>query len=147
MILNNSIIIAMLFCGILKTVILALPALTAFWIPVPTSSPEFEGWSYFGYLIRHDSLSRVLTYEAVSDQGPVWVRSEEKILSGFESTRNIIFSKYIRGSVRSGSGLSQEGCNFSRFLKSGFEWLNMFQLMYSDVVRENFTKKSPDHLF
>ena len=31
-------------------------------------------------------------YEAVSDQGPVWVRSEEKIPSGFESTPNIIFS-------------------------------------------------------
>ena len=31
-------------------------------------------------------------YEAVSDQGPVWVQSEEKIPSGFESTPNIIFS-------------------------------------------------------
>ena len=31
-------------------------------------------------------------YEAVSDQGPVWVRSEDKIPSGFESTPNIIFS-------------------------------------------------------
>ena len=31
-------------------------------------------------------------YEAVSDQDPVWVRSEEKIPSGFESTPNIIFS-------------------------------------------------------
>ena len=51
------------------------------------------------------------------------------------------------GSVRSGSGLSPEGCNFSRFLKSGFEWLNMFQLFYYDAVREDFTKKSPDHLF
>ena len=49
--------------------------------------------------------------------------------------------------VRSGYGLSPEGCNFSRLLKSGFEWLNMFQLLYYDVVREDFTKKLPDHLF
>ena len=27
----------------------------------------------------------------------------------------------IGGSVRSGSGLSPEGCNFSRFLESGFQ--------------------------
>ena len=53
----------------------------------------------------------------------------------------------IWGSVRSGSSLSPEGCNFSRFLKRGFEWLNMFQLFYYDAVREDFTKKSPDHLF
>ena len=32
------------------------------------------------------------TYEAVSDHGPVWVRSEDKIPSDFESTPNIIFS-------------------------------------------------------
>ena len=33
-----------------------------------------------------------MPYEAVSDQGPVWVRSEDKIPSGFESTPSIIFS-------------------------------------------------------
>ena len=66
----------------------------------------------------------------------------------FESESQIKWlNKGVRGSVRSGSGLSLEGCNFSRFLKSGFEWLNMFQLLYYDVVREDFTKKSPDHLF
>ena len=53
----------------------------------------------------------------------------------------------LGGSVRSGSGLSPEGYNFSRLLKSGFEWLNMFQLLYYNTVREDFTKKSPDHLF
>ena len=53
----------------------------------------------------------------------------------------------IRGSVRSGSGLSPEGCNFSRFLESGFQRPNIFQLLYYDVVREDLTKKSPDHLF
>ena len=37
-------------------------------------------------------LKHALQYEAVSDQGPVWVRSEEKIPSGFKSTPNIIFS-------------------------------------------------------
>ena len=47
----------------------------------------------------------------------------------------------VRGSVRSGSGLSPEGCNFSRFLESGFQWPNIFQLLYYDVVREDFTKK------
>ena len=31
-------------------------------------------------------------YEAVSDQGPVWVQSEDKIPTGFESNPNIIFS-------------------------------------------------------
>ena len=38
------------------------------------------------------SLQMMSPYEAVSDQGPVWVRSEDKIPSGFESTPNIIFS-------------------------------------------------------
>ena len=47
----------------------------------------------------------------------------------------------IWGSVRSGSGLSPEGCNFSRFLESGYQWPNIFQLLYYDVVREDFTKK------
>ena len=37
------------------------------------------------------ALNRHL-YEAVSDQGPVWVQSEEKIPSSFKSTPNIIFS-------------------------------------------------------
>ena len=48
----------------------------------------------------------------------------------------------IWGSVRSGSGLSPEGCNFSRFLESGYQWTNIFQLLYYDVVREDFTKKN-----
>ena len=57
--------------------------------------------------------------------------------------------KYIRlrGSVRLGSGLSPGRCNFSRFLESGFPWPNIFQLLYHNVVREDFTKQitwSPD---
>ena len=64
-----------------------------------------------------------------------------------KQVQNLVVPERIWGSVRSGSGLSPEGCNFSRFLKSGFEWLNMFQSMYNDVMREDFTKKSPDHLF
>ena len=35
--------------------------------------------------------TEVKAYEAVSNYGPVWVRSEDKIPSGFESTPNIIF--------------------------------------------------------
>ena len=52
--------------------------------------------------------------------------------------------KYIRlrGSVRLGSGLSPGRCNFSRFLESGFPWPNIFQLLYHNVVREDFTKKN-----
>ena len=42
--------------------------------------------------ILAEGRNEQLEYEAVSDQGPVWVRSEEKIPSGFESTPNIIFS-------------------------------------------------------
>ena len=38
------------------------------------------------------ATSNLLVYEAVSDQGPVWVQSEEKIPSGFKSNPNIIFS-------------------------------------------------------
>ena len=38
------------------------------------------------------SLQMMSPYEAVSDQGPVWVRSGEKIPSGFKSTPNIILS-------------------------------------------------------
>ena len=48
----------------------------------------------------------------------------------------------LRGSVRSRSGLSPEGCNFSRFFENGFQVPNIFQLLYYDVVREDFTKKN-----
>ena len=55
-------------------------------------------------LLVYDQLNKAMTqttfwtirckvlYEAVSDQGPVWVRSGEKIPSGFKSTPNIILS-------------------------------------------------------
>ena len=35
---------------------------------------------------------------------------------------------HIRGSVRSGSGLSPEGSNFSKFKKSSFELSNTFHI-------------------
>ena len=77
------------------------------------------GEQVFGKTERESGLPFWVIFSIVTD-GPIW------------------------DSVRSGSGLSPEGCNFSRFLKSGFEWLNMFQLLYYDVVREDFTN---DHLF
>ena len=60
---------------------------------------------------------------------------------GISRTSAFIWHPLIRGSVRSGSSLSPEGCNFSRFLESGYQWPNIFQLLYYDVVREDFTKK------
>ena len=53
--------------------------------PSRPGSSSLESWGEF-------SCFPFFAYEAVSDQGPVWVRSEEKIPSGFESTPNIIFS-------------------------------------------------------
>ena len=47
---------------------------------------------------------------------------------------------WLGGSVKSGSGLSTEGCKFSRFLKSGFWSLDIFQLLYDVVVREDFRR-------
>ena len=40
-------------------------------------------------------------------------------MPNYEVNQYNIFA--IGGSVRSGSGLSPEGCNFSRFLESGYQ--------------------------
>ena len=51
------------------------------------------------------------------------------------------------GSVRSGSGVSPEGSNFSKLIKSRFEWWNMFHILKKGTSRKDFTKKSLNHLF
>ena len=44
------------------------------------------------HILHSFAYSAYSAYETVSDQGPVSVRSEDKIPSGLESNPNIIFS-------------------------------------------------------
>ena len=80
----------------------------------------------------------VTVYDSFSDVGESRVCFASKNLTPCRMQWNAFL---IGGSVRSESGLSPGRCNFSRFLECGFPWPNIFQLLYHNVVREDFTKK------